>query len=147
MRYELSSFRKRINELEVCRVNAATIKERLSLQKKKMDMFKEIAKHTAHPELVSIVESVDFFEQMLKPISSLGDPTSFSAAIFKQPVEWIKRWWIRRPITPLFRIDQKVRNIDRYEQLLQKFWSVRSTLLPEGYQQHTKMIQEILQKI
>ena len=49
-------------------------------------------------------------------------PTSYGALLLTQPVDWIRRWWRRRPLAILFRLDSKLPRLSEYRQLVGKLW-------------------------
>jgi hypothetical protein len=42
--------------------------------------------------------------------------------LLTQPVDWIRRWWRRRPLAVLFRLDSKLPRLSEYRQLVDKLW-------------------------
>jgi hypothetical protein len=49
-------------------------------------------------------------------------PTSYSAQLLTQPAEWLRRWWLRRPLAVLFRIDSKLPRLSEYRELIARLW-------------------------
>jgi hypothetical protein len=74
------------------------------------------------PEKISIAEVLNVAEKTVKASAAPLLPMSYSALLLTQPVEWLQRWWRRRPLTILFRLDGKIPRIDEYRSLICKLW-------------------------
>jgi hypothetical protein len=62
-------------------------------------------------------------------------PTSYSTELLTQPAEWLRRWWLRRRLAVLFRLEGKVPRLSEYRELVTRLW---------GKQIHDQVLSEIV---
>lgn len=70
----------------------------------------------------SLTEMLNLTENIVKAAVSPALPASYGALLLTQPADWIRRWWRRRPLTILFRLDSKLPRLSEYQQLVAKLW-------------------------
>jgi hypothetical protein len=120
VREELESYRKYFRKFRAELQDVSTAKQRRKLQRKYEQLLRT-ASGSDH-ELIGVQEMLSFGEKIARVAAAPQSPTSYSAALITQPLEWIHRWWTRRPLAVLFRLDGKLPNLTTYNSLVSKLW-------------------------
>jgi len=123
VRAEFATYRRYFASFKAELQEADTISERLKLQGRYSQLL-ETASGPRH-ETVSAQEMLNLAEKAVNVAVAPQLPTSYSGLLLTQPVEWIRRWWRRRPLAVLFRLDGKLPRISQYQGLIEKLWGVR----------------------
>lgn len=120
LRDELAGYRRHFREFKAELQSAGTTRQRRQVQRK----YQQLLQLASGPdqELVNVHEVLSFGEQFTKAATAPLTPTSYSATLLTQPVDWIRRWWTRRPLAVLFRMDAKIPNLSTYGELIDKLW-------------------------
>lgn len=144
LRSEFSLFRKNLFKIENELRSITSIDEKMNVLKRKKQLFEELSKSFNNNEAITFKESIDLAQKLTKPLFKPFDPDSYSAAIVTKPLEWIRSWWLKRPILPLIRIDAKVRKIDNYHAQIQKLWGLKiEQKILDQYKKHADVIEYI----
>ncbi|MEU1465511.1 hypothetical protein ABZ467_33560 [Streptomyces sp. NPDC005727] len=135
LRNEFVGYRRHFREFKSELQNAPTFRQRKEARQKYQQRLEQAC--GPDKEVISVQEVLNFGEQLTKAAAAPMAPTSYSAALLTQPIEWIRRWWSRRPLTVLFRMDGKVPNLSTYGELIGKLWGhdVHDGLLDEYVRQ------------
>lgn len=98
-----------------------------------------------HREFITLSEGLSFAQAATTALAAPGLPTSYSANLLSQPLQWIRRWWLRRPLSVLFRMDSKLPSISQYSTLAAKHWGdpIQAALLRE-FTSHSSQISRLL---
>lgn len=120
VREELAGYRKYFRKFKAELQDVSTMKQRRELQRK----YQRLLRTASGPdcELIGAQEMLSFGEKIAAVAAAPQSPTSYSAALITQPLEWIHRWWTRRPLAVLFRLDGKLPNMTTYRSLVSKLW-------------------------
>jgi hypothetical protein len=88
----------------------------------------------ANPQIISVTEMLNVAEAAVKVAAAPHLATSYSAGLLAQPIEWLRRWWLRRPLAVLFRLDGKLPRVAEYRTFITKLWGdqVNERLLDES---------------
>lgn len=122
---------------------ADTLKERRRLKRR----YSELLAAASGPdhELVSATEVLNLAEKAVAAATGPLAATSYSATLVAQPVEWLRRWWLRRPLAVLFRLDGKLPRISEYRRLIERLWGAElSDELLREYAIHSRQIQALM---
>ncbi|MGO8892872.1 MAG: hypothetical protein ACLQB1_24755 [Streptosporangiaceae bacterium] len=120
VRKEFAPYRREFARFKVALLNADTIKGRrrvLSEYQRRLEM----ASGQRH-ELISVAEVLNFSEQVVSAASKPLLSTSYHASLLTVPLELLHRWWMRRPLALMFRLDSKLPKISEYRSLICKHW-------------------------
>jgi hypothetical protein len=120
VRGEFENYRRHFREFRGELQAADTLKERRRLHKKYEALLTAASGPDA--EIVSAAEMLNFGQNVLKAGLAPTMPTSYSAGLITQPIDWIKRWWQRRPLAILFRLDSKMPRLSEYARLIERLW-------------------------
>ena len=120
VRAEFVAYRKHFRGFKADLRAADTLKERRRLREKYVKLLDAASGPDA--ELISAGEVVNLAERTIKAASAPLLPTSYSAQLLTQPADWLRRWWLRRPLTVLFRLDGKLPRLSEYRELIARLW-------------------------
>ncbi|GIH21697.1 hypothetical protein Aph01nite_00070 [Acrocarpospora phusangensis] len=140
VREEFSRYRRYFAEFKAELQQAESIKRRAEL----LTRYRRLLELASGPraEVVTAVEMLNFAETTVK---TAADPASFSASLLAQPADWLRRWWQRRPLAVLFRLDGKLPNLTNYRELITKHWgtTINDEVLLE-YARHATDIKRLM---
>jgi hypothetical protein len=96
-------------------------------------------------EIVSATEVINFAEKLVRVGVAPTMPTSYSSSLVTQPAEWLRRWWRRRPLAILFRLDGKLPRLSEYARLIERLWgeTIQDEVLTQ-YAAHSARIQRLM---
>lgn len=121
--------------------------ERLSDRRRLLEKYSRLLAAASGPgsEFVTAGEMLNVGEKLVKVGANPLSPTSYSAALLAQPAEIIRRWWLRRPLAILFRLDSKIPRISEYRFLVEKHWGRRvDEALIEQYLKHAHDVRRLM---
>ena len=123
IRDEFAKYRHRFREFKSEVQSAETLKERRALEKK----FKSLLTEASGPdaELISMSEVLNLAEKSVRAAANPLAPQSYSTDLLRQPIEWVRRWWLRRPLAVLFRLDGKLPKLAEYRDMVERLWGKR----------------------
>jgi hypothetical protein len=143
VRSEFASFRRDFRLLKTKLETAPTVREhQREVQKQKALL--EVASGTQR-EFVSIGNMLSLGENLVNVVAAPASPTSYASSLIIQPIDWIRRWWLRRPLAVLFRMDSKLPRLADYRLLIEKHWGRRiDDELLKQYVKHAHDIRRLL---
>ncbi|GIJ34602.1 hypothetical protein SAMN05216284_116114 [Micromonospora sediminimaris] len=120
VRDEFSGFRRYFADFKAELQAADTIRERRKL----LARYRTLLEEASGPgrEAVSVTEMLNLTEKAVAVAAAPAVPTSYGALLVTQPIDWISRWWRRRPLAILFRLDSKMPKLSEYQQLAARLW-------------------------
>lgn len=143
VREEFAPFRQHFAAFKRELQAADTLTERRRLERR----YGELLAAASGPdhEIVSATEVLNLAEGTIAAAAAPLAATSYSATLVSQPVEWLRRWWLRRPLAVLFRLDGKLPRISEYRRLIARLWGAEiSDDLLRQYLQHGRQIQALM---
>lgn len=152
LRSDFASFRKKLSKVDNVLKNPSSIDEKLKALNKKRSLLEQVSEDYKDKEIISFKEGLDYAKKVIEPIKKPTDPTSYSLSLISQPIEWLQEWWLRRPIYPLFRVDEKVRKITQYNKLISKHWGEKAQAkalndYKNSYKNHSDIVKNIFEKV
>lgn len=143
IRSEFASYRRYFDDFKTNLQDADTITERKKLRRRYQQLLETAS--GPRPEIVSAQEMLNFAEKAVTLAATPQLPTSYSAVLLAQPVEWIWRWWRNRPLAVLFRLDSKLPRLSEYQALIEKLWGVHvSDQILEQYAAHADAVRHLM---
>ncbi|MFF5216589.1 hypothetical protein [Micromonospora sp. NPDC000442] len=120
VRDEFSGYRRYFADFKAELQAADTIRERRKL----LTRYRTLLDEASGPgrEAVSVTEMLNLTEKAVTVATAPTVPTSYGALLLTQPIDWISRWWRRRPLAILFRLDSKMPKLSEYQQLAARLW-------------------------
>lgn len=147
IRNEFKSFRNKISKIDRDIKNSQSIEEKMKSLNKKKEFLEDISNHYKNPDIITFKEGLNYSMKLTSPLINPTDPTSYSSTLLSQPAKWIKKWWIRRPIASLYRVDKKIRNIHEYNNLVQSIWNKKiETTTENDYNSYGKTVEMMFDK-
>ncbi|RYF61222.1 MAG: hypothetical protein EOO27_02900 [Comamonadaceae bacterium] len=123
VRDEFADYRSRFRSFKYDLQTADTLEERRRLERRYQQLLQSASGPDA--EIVSATEVLNMAEKVAKVAAVPHLATSYSASLILQPVEWIRRWWLRRPLAVLFRMDSKLPRLSEYSSTIERLWGER----------------------
>lgn len=121
VRSEFANYRRYFADFKAELQAADKVTERKKLQR----LYQQLLETASgpQPEIASTQEMLNLAEKVVTLAAAPQLPTSYSAMLLAQPVEWIRRWWRNRPLAVLFRLDGKLPRLSEYRALIEKLGS------------------------
>jgi hypothetical protein len=119
-RVEFSDYRKYFADFKTKLQGADDVRKRAALIRRYGALLAEAS--GSNHQLISYTQVLNFAEQAVKVAGAPQLPTSYSAGLLTQSAEWLRRWWLRRPLAVLFRLDSKFPHVEEYRALVAKLW-------------------------
>lgn len=139
-RDEFATYRARFRDFKAEIQSAETLKERRALEKKFRALLTEASGPDA--ELITTSEVLNLAE---KSIQAGANPLTASSDLLRQPMEVIRRWWLRRPLAVLFRLDSKLPKLVEYRDMVERLWGKRfQDQLMEEFAFHGRQVQRLM---
>lgn len=143
VRDEFARYRRYFADFKAELGNADTIRERRKLRRRYQELLAEAS--GPNRELVSLTEMLNLTEKVVKASSGPTLPTNYGALLLTQPVDWIRRWWRRRPLAILFRLDSKLPRLSEYRQLVDRLWGPEAGAdLLDQSAEHARRLRSVL---
>lgn len=120
VRDEFARYRRYFADYKAALQAADTVRERRKLLRRYHGLLAEAS--GPRQEIVSTNQMLNLTESVVKAAADPALPTSYGALLLTQPVDWLRRWWQRRPLTILFRLDSKLPRLSEYQCLVDKLW-------------------------
>jgi hypothetical protein len=122
IRHDFSKLRRSFDELEAERRTARSIDERLRFRRLQRTLMNEAASVFDRPSLLTLESVIRYVPNVIGPAMKAADPTKYSADLLLLPAKALIEWWTRRPIAKLFSLADKLREMERYEELYGKLF-------------------------
>ena len=143
VRDEFASYRGHLAAFKAELQEADTFQERRRLERR----YGELLKAASGPdrEIVSATEILNVAEKAVAVAAAPLAATSYSASLIAQPIEWLRRWWLRRPLAVLFRLDGMLPRISEYRRIIERLWGIEmSDELIREYASHGHQIKALM---
>jgi len=137
-REHFAAFKRELQEAE-------TLKERRGLERR----YAELLRVASGPdsEIVSATEVLNLAEKGVQAAANPFAATAYSSGLIAQPLEWLRRWWLRRPLVVLFRMDTKMPRLPEYRRLIERLWGERlSDELLRAYLDHGRRLGDLFER-
>jgi hypothetical protein len=120
IRDDFAAYRDRFRRFKAELQASDTLSERRRL----VGRYRALLEAASGPdaEVISAMESLNFAAHVVGAGANPLSPTSYSAELIRQPVHWIRRWWLRRPLAVLFRMDGKLPRLSQYGEIVDRLW-------------------------
>ena len=142
-RDEFARYRARFRGFKAEIQSAETFKERRAVERKFRALLTEASGPDA--ELITTSEVLNLAEKSIRAAANPLAAQSYSADLLRQPTEWIRRWWLRRPLAILFRLDGKLPKLAEYRDMVERLWGKRfQDQLIEEFAFHGRQIRRLM---
>ncbi|MFK4227905.1 hypothetical protein [Streptomyces sp. NPDC019890] len=127
VREDFARYRRYFADFKAELAAADTIKERNRLRTTYQVLLDEASGPGA--EVVSLAGMLNLTQSVVTAAATPTSVTSYGALLLTQPIEWMQRWWRRRPLSILFRMDGKLPRLSVYRDLVGKLWGEQAAEL------------------
>ena len=107
-------------ELELKRVAATTLNERLRYVRQIEQLSKEVARPFENPAQMRLETVLRYIPDALGLAANPTDPSGWARLLLGMPIDALLSWYRRRPVAKLVRIGKTVASLEHYERLLTK---------------------------
>ena len=143
VRSEFAKYRQYFAEFKTELQAADRVTERVKLQRRYQQLLD--AASGPKPEMVSTQEMLNLAQKVIQVAAAPQLPQSYSALLLSQPLDWIWRWWRKRPIAVLSRLDSKLPRLSEYQTLIERLWGVQvSDQILAQYAAHATNIRRLM---
>lgn len=144
VRAEFAAYRAHFRAFKQDLQTAETLDERRRLERR----YEELLRLASGPDhdVATAAEVLSFAEKAVRVAAAPQLPTSYSASLISQPLEWLRRWWLQRPLAVLFRLDGKVPRLPEYRSMIARLWGaeVQEDLIDQ-YSRHAAQIERLME--
>ncbi|MCX4538246.1 hypothetical protein [Streptomyces sp. NBC_01669] len=113
LRRDLASFQ---HALEGC----ATLRDARDARRRLADALTALrAEPNGAPPHGAIDQVLDIVPDAVRAAANPLDVSGYSDTLIRRPVEWIRSWWVRRPIRSAFALSDRLLDLSQYDQLLE----------------------------
>ncbi|WP_410597913.1 hypothetical protein [Amycolatopsis sp. lyj-23] len=143
VRKEFRSYRDHFRDFRAKLSEADSLARRRKLLRTYQALLVEVS--GPRSEIISVTEMLNLAQAGVKAGAAPLAVTSYGASLLTQPAEWLRRWWARRPLAVLFRLDGKLPRISEYRQLVAKLWGEEANeRLLEKLGQHPEQVGRLM---
>lgn len=124
LRDEYSQLRESLSLLEKTLLNSESIAERNEARAYIESIFYAVTNKFDRSRWTTLKGLVDFSNDMISPVADPTNPKSYKTSLLSKPVEWIRNWWLRRPLAQLFDLAREFREVPEYNRLAKKVFRI-----------------------
>ncbi len=138
-RDEFASYRRHFRSFKLDLQDADSFDKRRKLRAKYRKLLTTAS--GASPDLLTASEVLNFGEKLAAVAAAPSSPNVYSATLLLQPIEWIRRWWLQRPLSILFRMDKSLPRLQEYRALVAKHWGeAAADTITSSYAEHAHQL-------
>jgi hypothetical protein len=124
IRDEFSELRENLAYLEDKLINSSNIGERNKAREHTKAVFTAASSKYSDSSYANFTRLFDFSGDLIAPAFNWANPTSYSASLVTKPVEWLRNWWLRKPLAQFFDLTRQFRSIKDYNLLARKVFNI-----------------------
>ncbi|MFI6213843.1 hypothetical protein ACIBCD_17785 [Nocardia brasiliensis] len=122
LRHRHRRFRRGLRNLQRDLDTSATLGEARAARQRLAE-----AMRTLHTELGpdtpvagTVEQLIDIVPDVAKVVTNPLDMDNYTEALLARPAEWLRSWWLRRPIRPALELHSRLDDLGRYDRLLEQ---------------------------
>jgi hypothetical protein len=96
---------------------AATLGELRAIKQRFSQISEDLRSPGQTTTAAAIDQALDIAPRLASALVNPLDVRSYSTALVKTPVEWVRRWWLRRPYRLVFKLKDRLLAVRDYDQL------------------------------
>lgn len=124
LREEYKELRDNLIHLQENRANCRDIKERNAARTRIEEIFKAASEKFLRSGYSKFKSIVEFGEDIPKVIYNPRRPLAYRSALLLKPIEWLRNWWLQRPLAHFFDLAKEFRAIPEYNRLVKKVFDM-----------------------
>jgi hypothetical protein len=125
LRAEFAPLRRALVRLQDERAQAGSLGDLLAARQRFTAVAGELRGGTRVGSPTAIDQALEIAPAVAAALANPLDVTSYTAALVKAPVDWIRGWWRRRPYRPAFQLQDRLLAVRNYAGLLEEAVGVR----------------------
>lgn len=128
IRSQFESMRRQLGEIDSRIRNAHTLSEKRKGLKQKKELLEAITKKYGSGQGSRIKEFLSFAKGVARPMVTPQDPNAYNENLLQKPYEWIRDWWLRRPVTYLLDAVQRIERLPDVLDLVHKGFGYKMSI-------------------
>jgi hypothetical protein len=120
VRSEFAQYRRYFSDFKEALRTAESFKDRRRLVNRYRRLLAMAAGEKS--ESVTATEVLEVGGAALKAALAPASPVSYSGVLMSLPIDRLKNWWQKRPLSIVYRLDSKLPQIEEYNGLVGKHW-------------------------
>lgn len=120
VRSEFEIMRHRLNEIDSRIRNAYTLTEKRKGLKQKKELLAAVTKKYGSGQGSRVKEFLSFAKAIARSVITPQDPSAYNKSLLQKPYEWIRDWWLSRPVTHLLDAVQRLERLPEVLDLLHR---------------------------
>jgi len=120
VRLQFESMRNQLGEIDSAIRNSHTIVEKRNGLKQKKELLVAITKKYGPGQSSRILEFLSFAKDVARPLANPLEPSAYNENLLRKPYEWIHGWWLRRPVTQLLDVVQRLERLPEVLDLVRR---------------------------
>jgi hypothetical protein len=120
VRKDFAQYRRHFSDFKEALRTAESFKDRRKL----VNSYRRLLSMAAgkESESVTATEVLEMGGAAVKAALAPASPVSYSDILMSLPFDKLKTWWKKRPLSIVYRLDDKLPRIDEYNELIRKHW-------------------------
>jgi len=124
MREEFTDLRENLSIFEENRLSCTDIDERNKERENLKAIFSAASRNFKHKESTTFNEIINFGGDLMTPIYDPMNPLAYRTHLLTQPIEWIRNWFLKRPLAQFSDVAFEIGAIKEYEHLCRKVFKI-----------------------
>jgi hypothetical protein len=120
IRDKFGPLRRSLSSLQEEMGAKGSIGDRLKAKRILQKVMSEIEIRYRIENSATIDQLIAYAPEVIKPLTKPLSPGSYSAALVRQPLDWVRKWWLRRPFRIVFNLRKTLLGIPDYDHLLEQ---------------------------
>jgi hypothetical protein len=123
LRYQHRKLRRSLTELQKTLDTGSTLGE-MRAARRRFNAALEALRADLGPDDQAAVGTVDQLIEIVPGVVKVAanplDPVGYAEALLMRPADWIRSWWLRRPVRSALRLSTRLDHLSNYERLLEE---------------------------
>jgi len=128
VRVKFEGMRQKLGGIDGRIRNALTLKEKKKALSQKKELLAATTKSYGSGQGSRYKEFLSFAKDLARAGAAPLDPTAYNERLLKMPYQWIRDWWLRRPVAHLLDAMQRLERVPEVLDLFQKAFSYEISL-------------------
>ncbi|MDT0393004.1 hypothetical protein [Streptomyces dubilierae] len=123
LRHQHRKLRRTLAELQQTLQTGSTLGE-MRAARRRFNTALEALRTDLAPEdqtaVGTVDQLIDIVPGVVKVAANPLDPVGYAEALLARPADWIRSWWLRRPVSAALRLSTRLDHLSNYERLLEE---------------------------
>ena len=122
LRNDYVDLRRNLTDFQVQKEQARDFKMLKRISTREKELLEKVAAPFKTDSKLRLEKAIKYIPDLVKPATDPMNPTKYSSNLILQPAEWIRDWWIKRPVRKLVQVSNKLNKVPDYRALISKFF-------------------------